>query len=240
MRSGNATHARRRHVSSRLLAAVIGIPLVTDPVSIQGRILDRAVFIIRRGSEVVGREEFVIRQGRASGQRDGFTISARAYHPDDRSTPIMVSTIQCGPDSQPTAARLDLDTEDRASVFVSIGSRRITVREVTPNGESARQFPAVDRTLLLDELLISPYALLPSRSEGSLTTFTPRSGAKEVVDLVDFGREVTTVRNASISLRHLTLGTGSGATHLWYDELGRLVKVSMGSLRLTATRSFER
>jgi len=240
VRNRNATHARRRHVSSRLLAAVIGLPLVTDPVSIQGRILDRAVFTIRRSSEVVGREEFVIRQGRASGQRDGFTISARAYRPDDRSEPIMVSTIQFGPDSQPTAARLDLDTEDRPSVFVSIDSRRITVREVTPNGESARQFPAVDRTLLSDELLISPYALLPSRSEGSLTTFNPRSGAKNVATLVDFGRELTTVHNASISLRHLTLETGTGTTHLWYDELGRLMKISVESLQLTATRSFDR
>jgi hypothetical protein len=238
VRNRNATDTRRRYVSSPLLAAVIGLPLVTDPGAAQGRILDRAVFVITRGSEVVGREEFVIRQGRAAGQGDGYTISAQAFYPDDRTTPTMVSTIQCGPDSQPTAARLDADTDDRPSVFVSINSRRITVRKVTPSGESARQFPAVDRTLLLDDLLISPYALLPSSREGSLTTIDPRSGDREVVALVDLGLEVTTVHGASVSLRHFTLGNGSSAKHLWFDELGRLIKVTIGSLQLTATRAY--
>lgn len=238
MRNRNATDTRRRYVSSPLLAAVIGLPLVTDPVAAQGRILDRALFVVTRGSEVVGREEFVLREGRASGQRDGFTISARAYYPEDRPTPIMVSTIQCGPDSQPTAARMDFDSDDRPSVFVSLNSRRTTVRKVTPTGESARQFPAVDRTLLLDEFLISPYALLPSSREGSLTTINPRSGAREVVALEDLGMEVTTVQGESVSLRHFTLRNGGSVRHLWFDELGRLIKVSVESLQLTATRAF--
>ncbi len=239
MTDRNAIYPSWRNISSLVLPAVFGFPLVTGPAFAQGRIVDRAVFTIRRGAEVVGREEFMVRVGRASGQRDGFTISARAYYPGDRSEPIMVSTIQCGPDSLPTAARLDLDTADRPSVFVSLDSRRITVRQVTPGGETARQFPAPGRTLILDEFLISPYALLPFTSEGSLTTVDPRSGTREVVALVDLGMEVTTVRNASISLRHITLGAGSSATHLWYDELGRLIKLSVESLQLTATRSFD-
>jgi hypothetical protein len=237
VRNRNATRLRCRQVSPPLLAIALGLPLLADPVFGQGRILDRAIFFITRGSEVVGREEFVLRMGRASGQGDGFTISARAYYPADRSTPIMVSTIQFGPDSLPTAARLDLDTEDRPSVFVSLELRRITVRKVTPSGESARQFAAVDRALLLDEFLVSPYALLPSSGEGSLTTVDARSGDREVLDLVNRGMEVTTVQDASVSLQHLILGTGNSARHLWYDDLGRLIKVSIGS-DLIATRSF--
>jgi len=38
-------------------------------------------------------------------------------------------------------------------------------------------------------------------------------------------------------LRHITLGEGQEAVHLWLDEGGRLMKVEIPSRHLTAERS---
>jgi hypothetical protein len=148
----------------------------------------------------------------------------------------MASTIEFGPDSQPTSARLDLNTGDRPSVLVALTPRRVTVRTVTPRGESARQYPALARTLLLDEFLVSQFVLLPSRREGDVAMVDPRTGLRSIVPLRDSGMESVEVRGVERELHHLVLAEGAETRHLWYDETGRLIMVEVPADGITAIR----
>jgi len=218
-----------------LAALAVLMPSAVRPAVAQGTVLDRATFIITRGSEVVGREEYVLRRGRQSGGR-GFTLTASSYYPADRSVAILASTLEFGLDTVLATARLDLDSEDRPSTLISFSPRRVTIRTVTPHGESARQFPATDRTLVLDEFLVAVFGILPGGSEGELTLIDARAGQRNVATLSHHGVEMTDVRGTERPLRHVTLSTGAELRHLWYDDQSRLIKFDFPSTVLAAVR----
>jgi hypothetical protein len=223
-------------VSATPLLATVGLAAtMSATTTAQGLVLDRASFVVTRGSEVIGREEFTLRRGRQSGGA-GLTLTVNALYPAGRASPIMVATIEFGPDSQPATARLDLDAQNRPSVFVAMSSHRVTVRTLTPRGESARQFPAMSRAVMLDEFLLSPLSLLPGRQEGQLTIFDARRGSRDVARLSDRGMGSVEVGGVKRELRHMTLGSGPGIHHLWFDESGYLIKVDIPQTGITAVR----
>jgi hypothetical protein len=225
-----------RHVIP-LTAVIAGF---APTATAQSGVVDQATLVVTRGSSTVGKEQFVLRSGRQSAPGSGFTLTVRAHYPANRSDPILVSTIEFGPDSQPVTGRFDLDAGDRPSVLVSVAPRRITVRRVTPGAESAQQYPAAARALLTDEYLVSLYAILPSRGQGAITTIDPRTGRSEELELADLGSGSTLVGDTRMTLRHLTLGSGNHVSHLWYDAQGRLMKVELADGSIIASRLADR
>jgi hypothetical protein len=213
-----------------------------QPAASQGRLLDGATLLVTRGSNIVGREEFQLRQGQLSEANTvmtgvGYTVSATAFYPSSRSYASASSMIRFGADSQPTGAQMDLDGSGQPNAFVDFTARRITVRNRTSAGESAGQYPRPGRILLMDESLLSVFALLPGTTPGSVTLFYPRTGRTNQASLTDLGTEATTIDSDERELRHLTLGSADRVWHLWYDSRGRLIKIEVPTDDLTATRS---
>ena len=213
--------------------------LTAVPLTAQRRMIDRSTLVITRGSEIIGNEEFVLQSGRQSAPGSGFTLTIQAHYPASRPTPVLTATIEYGANSEPVSARMDSDTGDRPSVLVSLAPQRITIRSVTPGGESARQYPAAARAMLTDEFLMSLFAVLPSDRAGAVTTIDPRTEKTEVVELADLGSGSTTVGDVAMTLRHLTLGSGEQTKHLWYDAAGRIMKLHVTNTGITATRAAE-
>ncbi len=221
----------------QLLSFVLAVPLCTfsPMLEAQSKILDQGQFLIYRGSDIVGREEFVVRRGRAT-SGSGYSIASASFHPPDTLTPSATWGLELGPDSQPTAARIDVNRGDSPSVFVRFEPRRITVRTVTPSGESARQFPAAGRALVMDELFISGYLIPPGLADGTIILFRPRTSLRLAATLKDDGMQQTLVDGRNRSLRHFTLESTAETQHIWFDERGRLIKIEIPSEDLTAVR----
>ena len=228
---------RMGYASSSFPAALLGLLVLAPPIVAQGQLVDHGVFEISRGSQIVGREEFVLRTGRQQSPGNGFTLTIQSYYPASRVRPVLVSVVEFGADSLPTAARLDVDSGDRPSVLVLFEPRRITVRRVTPGAESARQYPAAARALLSDEMLVCLYTILPSSEDGTVNLIDPRTGAKETLKLTDMGRVRTLVNGTEMTLRHRSLGSNEQARHLWYDAEGRLMKVEIIATGVVAFRT---
>lgn len=226
-----------RQIPPPVCAAILGL-LLASPASsaAQGPVRDRAAFVVTRGNDVIGREEYTLRQGRQSGGGRGFTLTVNAHYPPDRTSPIVISTIEFGADSQPATARIDLDTGERPSIFVAMSARRVTVRTVTPRGESAKQFPAAERTILLDEFMLSPLVMLPGTEEGNIRILAPRTDQMNLARLRDRGTEPVEVRGLERQLRHITLESDTEIRHLWYDDSWQLVKVELPQSGTTAVR----
>ncbi len=229
--------AEKTHMRLQLLSLMLAVPLYAfSPIlAAQDRILDQGQFLIYRGSDIVGREEFVVRKGRATSGSD-YSIVSASFYPPHNLTPSATWGLELGPDSQPTTVRIDVNGGDRPSVFVRFERRRITVRTVTPSGESARQFPAAGRALVLDELFISGYLIPPGLAEGTIILFRPRTSLRLVTTLKDDGMEQTSVGGRSRSLRHLKLESAAETHHIWFDDRGRLIKLEIPSDDLTAVR----
>lgn len=221
--------------------AFIGFTARPATAAAQGKVIDEATLMVHQGSALIGREELRVREGRPSeagvGYLDtGFTLSATAYYPPNRSYATATSVIQFDADSQPARARMDLDGSGQPNVFVDFTARRVTVRNRTSTGESAGQYPRPSRMLVVDEALLSTFAVLPGTNPGNVMLLFPRSGRRGRAALEDHGIETTSVAGREHRLRHWTLGSGELLRHLWYDALGRLMKIEVPSASLTASR----
>ncbi|NIM50122.1 MAG: hypothetical protein GTN62_07270 [Gemmatimonadales bacterium] len=201
------------------------------------RVIDRGALIIMDGTRVIGREEFVVRQGRGPGAADGFTVSGTASYPAEQPTRTLVGVVEFGPDSQPAAARFDAEDGGLQRVLVRFGRRRVTVRIATRSGESTREFPGAPRHLVLDDSLFGYHALSPAGPPGPVRSISPRQGRRTTAQLADHGMDRTMVGRVERVLRHLTVRTGNETRHLWYDDRGRLTKLAIPSRRLVAVRA---
>jgi hypothetical protein len=225
-----------------MFAVLVGLTVQPLNATPQGRLIDRASFVISRGSAEIGREEVSIHQGRPSETGTGFvgtghSVTTTAFYPPHRSYATAASVVQFDSDSQPSSAWMDLEGTGQPNVFVDFTARRITVRTRTSAGESASQYPQSARLLVVDDSLLSIFAALPGKFPGAITLFYPRTGLRNQAPLKELGTETTLISGSERQLRHWTLGSGDLLRHLWYDSLGRLMKIEMPSAELTAIRS---
>jgi hypothetical protein len=215
------------------LVTMATMPLVSTPLRSQ----DRGVLILKRGSETIGREEFVVRRGRGSGALAGFTVVSTAWYPAERPERSLESVVEVGPDSSPTAVRLEAGNGDPKRVLIALGRDRVTVRSLTSAGESAREYPATQRHVLVDDSLFAPHVFPPKGIDGEARTLSLGGGRGAPARIVDHGTVTTTVGTSTLTLRHVSILSPQIERHLWYDERGRLIKVEDPRLGLTVIRS---
>ncbi len=218
---------------TRRSALALGALLVWAPLP-QGPVLDSGTLVISRGGAVVGREEFTIRRGRSSGP-EGFTIASSATYPPESPTITLSPVVELGADSLPVQVQFDVFGDGQARVYARFTPRRVTLRVVRPGGESARELPATGRLLVLDDSVFALYAIRPA--SGPIQTIAPRTGVRLPAELQEQGIESTTLQGVSHPLAHWVLRLGPEERHLWYDEAGRLMRVDVPALGLSAERA---
>jgi hypothetical protein len=135
------------------------------------------------------------------------------------------------------AAEIQERNEVRRAVVMAFRPRRITVRMVTPGGESVREHPRRPRTLLSIRAMFSVFAILPGMTSGDLWTITPSGDPPKRGRLTDHGTDRIRVKGVERPLRHLSLDVESEVHHLWFDQQGRLIQVSIPAQNVRAVRN---
>ena len=218
------------------MRVLVAIVTLAATVHAQQRVLDSGTLMISRAGVLIGREEFTIRSGRASGSGDGFTIAATAYYPADRSQASLAITVELAADSEPASFQLNVLDQRQRRIYAQLGPRRVTVRTLTASGESVREYPGGSRTLAADDSSFALYAVLPGRAAGTVQMISPREGRRAAHELKDLGFERTDVGARSVELHHLVLD-GPSLTHLWFDEHDLLIKAEVPGAGLAASRA---
>lgn len=225
----------RRH-GLDVLTLISSLMLCVTTLMAQERgVIDEGAFVITEGTTVVGQEEFTIRQGR-SGAPDGVTITATATYPPSRPTRAVTVRLELGADSEPVSAEIQDRSDSRRAVVMAFRARRITVRMVTPGGESVREHPRRPRTLLSASSVYSIFHLVSGMTAGDLWAITPSGDPPEAGRLTDLGADRIRVKGVERPLRHVSLDLGSETHHLWFDQQGRLIQVSIPARNLKAVR----
>ncbi len=215
------------------LVLALATALTPLPARAQGRDVDEGTFLIRAGRQLIGRETFRIqRQPLPNGL--GFAITTSAAYPADGGT-VTSAIVELGPDSLPLTVQLDAGPNRR--ILARVGMRRITVRTVTPSGEAAREFASAPRTLIVDDSLLATYAIVPGTDAGPVMLFAPRDGTHRRSQLQDVGADRIMVAGRMEPARHLRLGGPDGGVDLWFGASGRLLKVDLQRLGITAIRA---
>lgn len=208
---------------------------VTALMAQEGTVIDEGAFVISEGTTVVGQEEFTIRQGR-SGAPDGITLTATATYPPSQPTRTLTVRLELGGDSEPLAAEIQDRSDARRAVVMAFRPRRITVRMVTPGGESVREHPRRPRTFLSAPSVYSVFVVVFGMTAGDLWAITPSGDAPKAARLTDLGADRIRVKGVERSLRHLSLEVDSETHQLWFDEQGRLIQVLIPARNLKAVR----
>jgi hypothetical protein len=180
-------------------AALAVLALLQVPVT-------QGVLAVREDTVEVARETFRLTSSPSRGDTS-WTLSTTIRY--DRSRPIVVlnPVLVIGGDSQPRTLQYDVaDASGRRTVLAQFGRGRVTVREVSPGVERAREYPAAGRTVILDDSVLALYvvaawfaaptpvsvtAIFPARPRETLTVQDdgsadhhrqPRSGAPAAGD----------------------------------------------------------
>jgi hypothetical protein len=226
--------------SGRLTASALALfALFTPPgLDAQTQTIDRGVLLVLRDGEVVGREEFAVRRGTTSATTAGFTVASTALYPADRPDRSLVSVVELGADSFPNAVRFEVGNGDILRVAVGVGPRRITVRRGTATSESAREYPARERPIVLDDSVFAPLAVRPPAGRTG-RRLSLHGALGDPLEIVDRGIESTLVDAASVSLQRLSLRFAGESVEAWYDDSGKLMKVDWPNRRIQVIRAPE-
>jgi len=217
-----------------VIAAAVAAP---SELCAQQRELDRGVLLITRDAATIGREEFVLLRGSsgAPGQ-SGFTVTSTVLYPADRPETSVNAMVEFGADSVPTMSRYEVGNGEVVRVVMGLGARRITVRTLTRAGESAREYPARERHLVMDDSVFAAHAIPPGAAARATRSITLSGVRGETLRIVDHGMEPTTVGPDRPVLRHVTVSSPAETRQLWYDEDGRLMKLVIPTRNITVIR----
>jgi hypothetical protein len=221
----------------RLFFLTVWIACVAgQPPTAKAQLLDEATLLVRRGDVILGREDFSVTRTNLSDGSVGFRLAVVASYPERRAAITLRPLVEFGADSLPRTVQLDVTNEGTQRILTEFGSRRITIRAISSDGESAREYPAVRRPLVADDSILSLYALPPGSGPGPVRLVAPRHRTQQDYRLANRGQETSTVVGQSLTMLHLVLTSGTDERHLWYDEEGRLMKVEIPTRDVTAER----
>lgn len=213
--------------------------LLLVAVALQGTI-DQGVLVIRRDTLEIGREVFRLTAAPSRGDTS-WTLSSTVRF--DRGRPIVTlnPVLVVGRDSQPRTLQYAVsDAAGGRTILAGVNRTRLTVRDVAPGTERAREYHVPGRTVLLDDSVFALYAVAAWHAGERPVTVSavyPRGGRQETLTVTDHGVQATTVNRDPARLRRVTLTGGAvGPVHVWLGPDGALLKVEMPARRLRAER----
>jgi hypothetical protein len=198
-------------------------------------VVDQATFMISRKGAPVGRESFsIIRAPGPGGQV--FRVTASSALGDDRVGTTLAT------DSTGTPVLYDVTLSQRGEVLLRLrGSGRpdrFSVVVQSKGGEAAKEYQMRPGTMLMDEDLFHQFWFVPRAAKDSqVTVISPRTLRREVLRIENVGVEALAIGGQDITARRLALIDAAGARReVWFDQLGRLLKVSIPEKGLIALR----
>ncbi|HWZ27275.1 MAG TPA: hypothetical protein VNX15_01850 [Gemmatimonadales bacterium] len=199
---------------------------------------DSGILVIRQDSTLVARESFHTGVDPTGG---GWILDANVRY--DRGRPVvqLVPIVQVGSDTSVVKVQFDAgDPSAPMHILGQVGRRRFTLRYISRTQERARELPDPGHSAVVDDSVFSLFAAvawLARGGDGSISAIFPRAGLAETWAVRVQPLASTTLNGAPAQLRLITAeGARLGTVRIWMDTAGRLAKVEIPRLHLTAER----
>lgn len=219
-----------RLLRSTLLALTAATSAVTTAAA-QVTTVDRGTFTILRDGAAVGREEFEIRalpgiDGASMEARATVTLDGRAIHP----------TLSARASGAPLAYRVEVrrgsEVVERATGQTAGGRLRVDAQGA--GGRSAREFAAGDGLVVLDDAVFHQYHFVAR--PGAVTAVSPRRNVQQSLRVSAASSDRVTIGGRDVAATRYTIADPAGERTLWVDAEGRVLRVVVPALGLTAER----
>lgn len=222
----------------RTAALAAALILLSGPIHLRAQVVpvDDATFELSREGRVIGREEITLR-------RTGIGTSARiigqsVIRLDDGTE--MRPSMEADASFRATTYQNRFSGDESGELEVTRAGRRLVARTETAAGEAQREFPASDRTVLLEtEVVLLYYLLSPWADAGEavvINVLNPRTSRQTRMRVVPSGRETVRVGATQVEATWLRLEGGDGERHVWIDDQGRVMRVRIPGAGFTARR----
>jgi hypothetical protein len=211
--------------------AVLG----ASPAPGQGRIIDEGTFIVTKAGTAARTENFKVTRG---GENGLITATGQLLAGSERVTSSLTT------DTLGTPVRYELmvkegGTKPSLTVVAVARAGRLAASTSNPRGdETMREYPlAPGNSVILDGGLFHQLFFLPlGRRLGAVQVIEPRTSHAGAVTLSAGGLEPIDVGGRSVTATHYSLVNGPVRTEFWVDAAGRLLRASIPSQGLLASR----
>jgi len=215
-------------------AALVALAASTIPLAAQTRVLDEGTFAITRNGAPAGREAFrIVRVPSANG--DLYRASAQISSGERRIAPTLVA------DSVVSAQSYELGIRDGARSVLQLKATarpsRLAVLELTPSGESVKEYVVPRRTLVLDSEVFHHYFLVPVASRGgTIAVIDPQGHVQYTATVRLVGSETVDIGGRGVPASHFAISGNGVQRDFWVDSDGRVLKVELSDRGLVALR----
>ena len=216
------------------------------PATGQGIVVDQGRFDVSLNGRNAGTEEFTIRRT-GIGRDDAIFANAvvvlnrdggQEIHPVLRATPPD-GVVTCSPNltvcyqvevTGPEALELLLSKSRAGRRYVAVINSEL--------GEEHREFPALAGTRVLERDVAHLYYFLRDAREGSIIpVLEPRSRARLSLETGAWTDEELRVGPGVVLARRVEFSAGEDRRTVWFDRLGRVLRVSIPAQGYVAERT---
>lgn len=222
---------------NRTCALVATLFLTPGLVAGQGVVVDEGRFAVSFDGRNAGTEEFTIRRA-GLGRDDAIFANAVVLltrnGQQQQIRPLLRATP---PDGVATGYQVEVEGPEAMDLRLSLVGRRYVAVINSELGEEQREFPARPNTRILEVDVAHLYYFLRDSREGSVTpVLEPRSRGRVDLETGAWTDEELRLGQNVLQARRVDFFSGDDRRRVWFDRLGRVLRVSIPSRGYLAER----
>ncbi|MFL5560284.1 MAG: DUF6134 family protein [Gemmatimonadaceae bacterium] len=215
-----------------LTASTLCLTLVSARASgAQTTTIDEGSFTITRAGRT-GREDFrIVRVASPSLTLVGTGTSVSG-------TSRVVAVLRTDTSGAPLDFQLDSreSNELRERITIQATRDRLTARSQSPRGESAREYFLHPGMAILDDEFAHQYFFLTLQGRDAVATVLPRRNELTQLHVISKGDDAIEIAGTRVTAHHYVVSDAMSERQLWTDSAGRVLRVEVPALALTAVR----
>lgn len=227
------------------LSGVAALLLVAPaPGLAQGVVVDQGTFAVSLAGRQVGTEEFTIRRAGLN-RDDALFATATVSLRRDGATQQIRLLLRATPDTglpkcqgNEPCYQIDVEGPDALSLRLGLSGRRYVARILDSTGEEIREFPAAAQTRILETDVAHLYYFLRDQGEGAeCAILSPRDRSNTTLVAGPSSEEQIQLGPNVVEARRVVFSAGDDRRIVWFDRLGRVLRVSVPADNYLAERT---
>lgn len=222
------------------LAALLFMPALVLPETAQpqGVVVDQGRFDVSLNGRSAGTEEFTIRRAGIDREDAIFANAVVRLTRNGRSQEVRPLLRIEASTGRATGYQVEVAGLDSMTLRLALVGRRYVAVIDSELGEEQREFPADPETRILELDVAHLYYFLRDTREGATTpVLEPRTRSRLMLEKGPVRDEELRVGQSVVSARRVDFKSEDDVRTVWYDRLGRVLRVSIPSRGYLAQRA---
>jgi len=227
-------------------SGALSLLMLAAPAAVQGQgvVVDEGTFAVSLDGRPVGTEEFTIRRAGLNREDALFataTVTLRRNGADQTIRLLLRATPGEGHpkcEGAEPCYQVDVEGGEPLSLRLGLSGRRFVARIVAEIGEEIREFPAAAGTRILERDVAHLYYFLRDVGEGSVSpVLGPRDRSRSMLTAGPWTEEQIQLGPNVVEARRVEFVAGADRRIVWFDRLGRVLRVSIPAASYLAERT---